>query len=125
MPYLVQFLVGLITSPITDRLIANGTTSITTSRKLFNSLSSFLPAAALIYLAFLKTFDQNLVIILLIVAVGTQAFQQSGYLVNMIDVAPNHAGTILGLINGTSNIFSLLAPLTVGLLGNDKVLKCK
>jgi ACS family sodium-dependent inorganic phosphate cotransporter-like MFS transporter 6/7/8 len=95
--------------------------SITTIRKICNSLASFLPGAALIYLAFLEDLDATLVTILLVVAVGASAFTQSGYVINVLDVAPNHAGTLLGMVNCTNNIFSILGPLSVGLLGSDKV----
>ena len=116
-----MFLTGLVVSPLFDTLVANNTISITVARKISNSLASVLPAAALTCLAFLENFEPNLVNALLIVAVGTSAFQQSGYMLNTIDLTPNHAGTLFGLINGINNIFSLLAPLTVGLLGSDKV----
>jgi ACS family sodium-dependent inorganic phosphate cotransporter-like MFS transporter 6/7/8 len=112
---------GVATAPLIDRMIEKNTVSITTSRKICNSLASFLPGAALMYLAFLEDFNPTLVTVLFVVAVGTSVFVQSGFLINVLDVAPNHAGTLLGLINGTNNIFSILGPLSVGLLGSDKV----
>ncbi|RZB39599.1 inorganic phosphate cotransporter [Asbolus verrucosus] len=120
LPYIAQFLMGLITAPISDRLITNKVATITTMRKCFNSLGTFIPATALIALAFVDSSQRDLATGLLIVAVGSTACTQSGYLVNLIDVAPNHAGTLLGMVNGTNNIFSILGPLTVGLLGSDK-----
>ncbi|KAJ3645141.1 hypothetical protein Zmor_022825 [Zophobas morio] len=120
LPYAAMYLTGLVVSPLFDTLVANNTISITVARKISNSLASVLPAAALTCLAFLENFEPNLVNALLIVAVGTSAFQQSGYMLNTIDLTPNHAGTLFGLINGINNIFSLLAPLTVRLLGSDK-----
>ncbi|XP_068914200.1 putative inorganic phosphate cotransporter isoform X1 [Tenebrio molitor] len=119
-PYFVQFFLGVVTAPLIDRMVEKKTVSITTSRKICNSLASFLPGAALIYLAFLEDLDATLVTVLFVVAVATSVFMQSGYLINVLDVAPNHAGTLLGIINGANNIFSILGPLSVGLLGSDK-----
>jgi predicted MFS family arabinose efflux permease len=102
-------------------MIEKKTFSITSSRKICNFLASFLPGAALIYLAFLEDFNPTLVTVLFVVAVGASALIQSGYLINMLDLAPNHAGTLLGMINSINNVFSILGPLSVGLLGSDKV----
>ncbi|XP_044252811.1 putative inorganic phosphate cotransporter [Tribolium madens] len=120
LPYFAQFFVGLFISPLADFIAAKNIVTISTSRKIFNSLASYLPAAALIYLAFLENFETNLVITLLVITVSTSQFAQSGYWINLIDIAPNHSATLLGMVNGTNNIFSLLAPLTVGFLGSDK-----
>ncbi|CAH1376863.1 unnamed protein product, partial [Tenebrio molitor] len=120
LPYLAQYFLGIVTGPLVDRMIEKKTFNITSSRKICNSLASFLPGAALIYLAFLEDFNPTLVTVLLVVAVGASAFIQSGYLINMLDVAPNHAGTLLGMINSINNVFSILGPLSVGLLGSDK-----
>lgn len=59
--------------------------------------------------------------VLLIVAVSTSTFAQSGYLINVVDVAPNHSGTLFGIVNGINNIFSMLAPLSVSFFGTNKV----
>jgi ACS family sodium-dependent inorganic phosphate cotransporter-like MFS transporter 6/7/8 len=120
LPYLVQFFLGVVTAPLVDRMVEKKTFSITTIRKICNSLASFLPGAALLYLAFLEDLDATLVTVLLVVAVGASAFTQSGYVINVLDVAPNHAGTLLGMVNCTNNVFSILGPLSVGLLGSDK-----
>lgn len=71
-----------------------------------------IPAVALIFLSLLET-DKGTVIGLLVVAVGFNAAIFSGYNVNHIDLSPNHSGTLMGITNGCSNIFSIIAPLLV------------
>lgn len=40
--------------------------------------------------------------------------------VNHIDIAPNFAGTLMGLTNGAANIMSIIAPLLVGFIVHDQ-----
>lgn len=38
---------------------------------------------------------------------------------NHIDIAPNFAGTLMGITNGLANIMSIIAPLLVGFIVTD------
>ncbi|EFA07869.2 putative inorganic phosphate cotransporter [Tribolium castaneum] len=120
LPYVALLFMGLLGAPVADRLITKKIFSINTTRKIFTSLGSFIPAGALIYLGFIKSDEKDLATGLLVVAVGTSAFTQSGYLVNPIDISPNHAGTITGIVNCFSTIFSILGPLSVDWFGSKK-----
>lgn len=40
---------------------------------------------------------------------------------NHIDLAPNYAGTLMGITNGVANIISIIAPLAVGFIVQDEV----
>lgn len=40
---------------------------------------------------------------------------------NHIDLAPNFAGTLMGISNCTANCMSILAPLVVGLIVSNEV----
>ncbi|KAK5641691.1 hypothetical protein RI129_010238 [Pyrocoelia pectoralis] len=53
----------------------------------------------------------NTILGLLFVAVGINGSVYSGYSVNHMDLSPVHAGTLMGLTNGFSNIFSIIGPL--------------
>lgn len=57
---------------------------------------------------------------LLIIVVGINAAVFCGFQVNHIDLAPNHAGTLMGITNGSSNIFSIIAPLVVQVVVYDE-----
>ncbi|XP_974366.1 putative inorganic phosphate cotransporter [Tribolium castaneum] len=120
LPYVIQFFLGLAVSPLADLIAKRKLVTISTSRKIFNSLASVLPASGLIYLAFLTNYDKTLVTVLLIIAISTSTFASSGYLINVVDVAPNHSGTLFGIVNGINNVFSMLAPLSVSFFGTNK-----
>jgi MFS family permease len=122
LPYVALLLAGLIGAPIADKLITNEIFTIDTTRKVFTSLGCFVPAVALISLGFIDSTQKDVATGLLVMAVGSSAFTQCGYLVNPIDLSPNHAGTITGIVNCFSTIFSILGPLSVEFLGDDKVL---
>ena len=121
LPYVAQLGVSLIAIPITDIIISKKITSTTTKRKIFNSLGCFIPAVFLLALAFIDRSERISAVALLVVAVGTSVFAQSGYVVNATDLAPNHAAVMLSLVSSYTTIYSVLGPLTVGFLGRDKV----
>ncbi|XP_053697826.1 putative inorganic phosphate cotransporter isoform X2 [Sabethes cyaneus] len=121
LPYLVMWILSLIFSPISDFLINQHYLSRVASRKLFNSIGLWIPMCALLGLAFVPAGHTDLAIGLLTAAVGINAATYLGFQVNHIDLAPNHAGTMMGITNCAANVMSIIAPLIVGLvLDNDK-----
>ncbi|XP_044252908.1 putative inorganic phosphate cotransporter [Tribolium madens] len=120
LPYIAMFLVAMASAPLADKLISNKIFTIGTTRKIFNSLGTLIPAIALFSLGLIDSSQKDLGTALLVLAVGACGFVYSGYMVNLVDLAPNHAGTLLGITNGTSTIFSILGPLSVQFLGSDK-----
>lgn len=116
-----MFFMIIAGAPIADKLISNKILSIQTTRRIYTLLGTLLPATALFSLGLVDTSQKDLATTLLVLAVGTSGLVHSGSLVNLIDLAPNHAGTLLGITNGTSTIFSILGPLSVEFLGSDKV----
>lgn len=53
-------------------------------------------------------------VILMCVCVGLGSFSYSGWLANMIDIAPNHAGLLMGISNTIGTIPGILGNLTTG-----------
>lgn len=102
----------MFVSPISDALINRGHLSITTSRKLYNSIGHWVPMMALIILTF--TYSPTMTVFLLTCAVAINAFTSVGYLINHMDLSPNFAGTLMGFTNTIANTMSILGPITVG-----------
>lgn len=67
--------------------------------------------------------EKVIVMALLIVAVGFNSAIYCGFNINHIDLSPNHAGTLMGITNGISNICSFVAPLVVHFIVIDEVRK--
>ncbi|XP_050295450.1 putative inorganic phosphate cotransporter [Anthonomus grandis grandis] len=115
LPYLTFWLLGFVFGPISDILINKGVVTRGGARKICNSIGLMVPAAALIALGFTSQDRQVQGVILLIIAVGFNAACFSGFAVNHMDLSPNHAGILMGLCNGCSQITGVLAPIIVQL----------
>lgn len=116
LPYLALWVLSFVVGFLSDAIINNGILSRTTSRKVFNTIGLFVPACALIILGYTRSDQTTQAVILLIVAVGANAAAYCGWSVNHIDLTPNHAGTLMGVLNGASQIASISSPMVVQLL---------
>jgi len=117
-PYLLMWLIALLVGPIADYLIESNILSRNVTRKLFNSLALCLPALFLI-LAGYSGCNVVATVIFLSLAGGTNGAQYSGFMSTHIDMAPNYAGTLLGITNGFANIMGFLAPTFTGFIINQ------
>lgn len=120
LPYLAMWILSFVFSPISDFLINRQYLSRVVCRKLFNSIGLWIPMCALLGLAFVPKGGTDLAIALLTIAVGINSATYLGFQVNHIDLAPNHAGTMMGITNCAANIMSIIAPLIVGEVLTDE-----
>lgn len=93
------------------------------SRKLFNSIGLYVPMVALIALSFISKEQAMVAVTLLTLAVGINSATYLGFQVNHIDLAPSHAGVLMGITNCAANIMSIIAPLAVGYIVRESVRK--
>nr|CAI5823959.1 unnamed protein product [Callosobruchus analis] len=116
LPYFVLWLLSFIFSYLADMFINKNLLTVGATRKLFNSIGMLVPAIALVFLGNSDYHDADKAVALLVIAVGFNSAVLCGFNVNHIDISPNHSGTIMGITNGTSNIFGIVAPLVVQFL---------
>ncbi|XP_044759965.1 putative inorganic phosphate cotransporter isoform X1 [Coccinella septempunctata] len=119
LPYLGYCILGLVLSPASDLVIGKKILSLGGSRKLFNCVGLILPAISLIALGYLPTGHETIAVILLVLAVSTNAGVLVGFNVNHIDISPNFAGTLMGLTNCAANFGSFIGPLLVKYIVTD------
>lgn len=122
-PYFLFWILSFVFSAATDYVIVNGIVSVAVARKVTNSIGLYVPAAALLTLGLISGSEGDITdvtLALLFIAVGINSCCFCGYNVNHIDLSPNHAGTLMGITNGLSNIFSIIAPLTVQYIVTDE-----
>jgi MFS family permease len=74
-----------------------------------NSIATFGPAAALVAVSFAGC-NVPLIMAMLCLAVGLNGAIYSGEQSTILDIAPNFAGTNMGIINGLGNIMGFVAP---------------
>ncbi|CAH1972866.1 unnamed protein product [Acanthoscelides obtectus] len=116
LPYFVCWALNLVMSPIADMLIDKRYVSLIVSRKIFNSIGFFVPALALVGMTFVGSSNSQLAVGILVIAVGFNAGQFSGFNLNHIDISPTYAGTLISLTNTCGTAFSICAPLSVDLV---------
>ncbi|KAJ8923273.1 hypothetical protein NQ315_001830 [Exocentrus adspersus] len=115
-PYLALFIFSFVFGQLSDYLINTSCISRGGARKLFNSIGTFVPALALFTLGFLPEDATTLSVTMLVIAVGINAAVFCGFQVNPIDLSPKYSGIIMGIANGSSNSFSIIAPIVVQLV---------
>lgn len=119
-PYVALFILGLIFGPIADWLVVAKMLSAKNVRKLMNTIGSVGPAIALVVLGFIPRENVVAIVALLIIAVGINAAIWCGFQVNHVDLSPKFSGILMGIGNGSSNIFSIVSPLFVNVLVSDQ-----
>lgn len=87
---------------------------------MWNSIAHWGGALALIILYLFETSATG-AIILLTAALGLNSGVYTGFITNHMDLAPNFAGTLIGITNSLSNVTSILGPLLVGFIVTDNV----
>ena len=119
----VPFLAGLICLPLSgmlaDWLRAPGRASTTVVRKAFYFVGSILAGCFLIVAGYIPC-DRDLAVLAISAVSSCSTFAFSCISVNPQDLAPLHAGRISGLANTVGNLAAITAPLTVGLLTNER-----
>ncbi|XP_047503595.1 putative inorganic phosphate cotransporter isoform X1 [Pieris napi] len=120
LPYLAMYILSFVFSWTADFMINRNILSHGTIRKIFNTISFWGPAAALLGLCYIPAGHVPLAVAMLTVTVGLNGAHYVGFLISHIDLSPNFASTLMGLTNGCGNIFSIMAPLSVTLIVQDE-----
>ncbi|MEP1510743.1 MAG: ACS family MFS transporter [Parasphingorhabdus sp.] len=111
MPHIALFFFINIAGVVADRLIGSGM-SITRVRKLMMLIGSGSSIIALL----LVGQAQSAVTAIAIMTVGSAlgGFAVSGFFVNHMDIAPEHAGTLMGITNTAGTIPGIIGVLVSG-----------
>ncbi|KAI5639142.1 major facilitator superfamily domain-containing protein [Phthorimaea operculella] len=120
LPYFTVFLMSFPVGFTADWILKRNLLSVTNTRKLFNSIGLYGAGLALIGLSYTPPGYITMAVVLLMAVVGINAGHYAGYMLVHIDMAPNFAGTLMGITNCFANIISLIAPLAAGAMLNDE-----
>ncbi|GFT73534.1 hypothetical protein NPIL_298461, partial [Nephila pilipes] len=118
LPYAVQTVSILLASYIADKLRESNKLSITTIRKMCNSIGLIGPGLCCLGITASGCHPTNIVI-LLCVAMFLNGFVYSGFNVTHVDMSPDFAGVLFGITNTIANTSGILSPMIVGLLIAD------
>ncbi|XP_068146652.1 putative inorganic phosphate cotransporter [Drosophila tropicalis] len=119
LPYLTSWVMAFVYLIVCDILLTRKIMTLTGIRKTVNTLALWIPAFALIGIGFLDSNQKTLAIVLMCADVGINAGSTIGSTINTIDLSPNHAGILMGIVNTASNVIPILTPLLVGIIVKD------
>ncbi|XP_011296172.2 putative inorganic phosphate cotransporter [Musca domestica] len=119
LPFIAMWVMSYVYLSLADILQSKTSISLTSLRRLFNSLGSWLPALGLVIIGFLDEHQKIWAIVLMTLIVALNSGNIIGSALNMIDLAPNHAGIMMSLVNAVSNITPFISPLIVGVVVTD------
>lgn len=100
---------------LADGLISRGV-SVTAVRKALQTVAFLVPAASLIVLQSASSLTPALAVGCMTAALGCTSLGQAGFVANMSDIAPRHAGKMFGLCNTFGSLSGILGVTAVGLI---------
>ncbi|KAH6935243.1 hypothetical protein HPB50_004812 [Hyalomma asiaticum] len=112
-PYILGAFLCCVASLVADIFRKRATMSITNNRKLFNSLGVMVPGLFLVLVP-LAGCNGFWNMILLAVAGGFHGMGHSGFMAAFVDLAPDFAGTLLGISNVIASIPGVAIPAMLG-----------
>lgn len=118
LPYLAMFMLQIPVTFIADFLNKRQITTLTMSRKIWNTVSMWGGAVGLIILGFIEDAHLTIIVYVFIVAIGCSS--NAGFNINHMDLSPNYAGLLMGITNTAAASGGIIAPLFVGLVVDDQ-----
>ncbi|XP_022867107.1 probable anion transporter 3, chloroplastic [Olea europaea var. sylvestris] len=111
LPWGTMAISGYIAGATSDYLIKSGY-SITSARKIMQSIGFIGPGVALLCLNYART--PVVASIFLTVALSLSSFSQAGFLLNMQDIAPQYAGFLHGISNSAGTLAAIISTIGTG-----------
>ncbi|XP_071525631.1 putative inorganic phosphate cotransporter [Panulirus ornatus] len=118
LPYLLAWLMSMTWGFLVGWLTTSGTLSVLRIRQLSQALSYYVPALALVGMCFISC-NTTLAMVMLCVAVALNATNFAGYNCSHQDIAPNLAGTLMGITNTCGSLMGVVAPAITGVIIAD------
>ncbi|KAJ8669762.1 hypothetical protein QAD02_001021 [Eretmocerus hayati] len=120
-PYVSMWIFTLIASFASDFLITTEKMSITHIRMIGITLSAMGPGIFIV-LASYAGCNRLLFNIFLTICITLRGCTYCSIMVNVLDLTPNYAGTLMGLVNGVSTLAGILSPYLVGVFTPNQTL---
>ncbi|XP_017789398.1 PREDICTED: putative inorganic phosphate cotransporter isoform X2 [Habropoda laboriosa] len=113
LPYLGKYIFAVTTSSVADYLFKKNRLSVTAIRKIFTTLAVLSPGLLMIIQANYGC-DRVTSVSIFTIALTINGAVTAGYLGNCLDIAPNFAGTIFGIMNTLGSLGGFLSSYMVG-----------
>ncbi|XP_017100066.2 putative inorganic phosphate cotransporter isoform X1 [Drosophila bipectinata] len=119
LPFLLMWGMCYVYLVIADVLLQKKWLGLTALRKTYTTIALWAPASIMLALGFVGEGHQNVVLLLITLSVGVSSAATIGTELNTMDLSPNYAGILAGIITSFTNVVALLTPLVVGVLVTD------
>ncbi|CAG9786472.1 unnamed protein product [Diatraea saccharalis] len=120
LPYIGMWFGNNFSSYLSEKIYNRGLLNLTACRKVFQSISLFGIAIALVVLSFLGPDQKLFAVATLIACLTMHGFSTAGFVVNQLDLSPNYAGVIMCILNFIANCGCSLTPIVTSvILRND------
>ncbi|CAK9810498.1 Putative inorganic phosphate cotransporter [Anthophora plagiata] len=113
LPYLGKYVFAVTTSSVADYLFKKNRMSVTAIRKIFTTFAVLSPGLLMIMQANYGC-DRVTSVTIFTIALTINGAVTAGYLGNCLDIAPNFAGTIFGIMNTLGSLGGFLSSHMVG-----------
>ncbi|XP_050734540.1 sialin-like [Eriocheir sinensis] len=113
LPFLVMWLWGYVWGSIMDRLTVANKMSLLSIRRLSMAMALYGPMLGLMLMCFVNC-NTALAMMVLCISVGLSGSANCGFLCSHQELAPNFAGTLLGITNSLGSVAGVLAPIITG-----------
>uniref|UniRef100_A0A8D8VYQ6 Inorganic phosphate cotransporter n=1 Tax=Cacopsylla melanoneura TaxID=428564 RepID=A0A8D8VYQ6_9HEMI len=119
MPFIFQWLFAILAGWLSDRLVKKKTYSVTVIRKIFTLIGFFGPAIGILLASF-AGMNRELAVFSFTLGMAFMGFYYPSIRVNTLDLSPNYAGVLMGIVNGLSSITGIFTPVFTGhVITND------
>ncbi|XP_059225875.1 putative inorganic phosphate cotransporter [Stomoxys calcitrans] len=119
LPFMGMLVMSFVYLMLEDVLRRKKILTLKGVRRVFNTVSFWIPACGLIGIGFLDGDNKPLAISLMTLSVAINSGNIIGSALNTIDLAPNHAGSLMSVVNTVSNFTPFISPLVVGVIVTD------
>ncbi|XP_071516727.1 sialin-like isoform X2 [Panulirus ornatus] len=123
LPYMVTGVVAILWAMLMDHLTVTHTLTITSVRKISEAVAMYGPAVCMVGMCFVGC-NWVMSVVVLCLLVGLNGVITSGHHCSNQDLAPNLAGTMLGITNTSASFMGVLAPtLTAFIIQGNQTLE--
>ncbi|XP_068144427.1 putative inorganic phosphate cotransporter [Drosophila tropicalis] len=119
LPFIGMWILSYVYLLLSDLILGRQCLTLTQLRKTFNTVAYCTPALSLLGMSFLSVEHKTWAIILMTLGQSAYSGATIGSALNSIDLSPNHAGIITGIVNTSNALVALCVPLLVGVIITD------
>ncbi|KAH8384274.1 hypothetical protein KR200_008007 [Drosophila serrata] len=115
LPYVMMWVVSLLSGIVADCMINRKCMSITNTRKVMTGIAAFGPAVLMVGASYAGC-NRLLVVILFTLCMGVMGTYYAGMKLTPLDMSPNYAGVLMAITNGIGSLTGVITPYLVGVM---------